>query len=116
MSTAYPQALDIYLLIAVCVLSLFVIALTIYVGWKTKRDFPSKMDINYLRGEVSQQSGDLADLRDRFSRFQKREGLRVAREEKASQTELQEQALRMMQEQGTGATSTKADLYKKMRN
>lgn len=45
-----------------------------------------------MRAEVDEFSGDLADLTERFSKFQKREGMRAARSEKAKQQTLREEA------------------------
>ena len=56
------------------------------------KEFPSQSLINRLRGEVQEFSGELADLTDRFSRFQKREGMRSARAEKTAQVDLKEEA------------------------
>jgi len=41
---------------------------------------------------VDEFSGDLADLTERFSKFQKREGMRAARNEKEKQQTLREEA------------------------
>jgi hypothetical protein len=56
------------------------------------KEFPSNTLINRLRAEVDEFSGELADLTDRFSKFQKREGMRTARAEKERQLSLKEQA------------------------
>ncbi len=114
LDTAYPQLIDIVILTVTGLVSLAVIALTFYVGHKSRRDFPSRQEINRLSGEVSQQSGELADLRERFSRFQKREGLRQAREQKASEADLKAEAAAILQGQDTGGNS-KLDLYRKIR-
>ena len=116
LSTGYPQLIDIVILVAVCVVTLLSIGTTSYVVRRLNREQPTKTEINALRGEVSEQSGDLADLRDRFSRFQKREGLRVAREEKKSQAELMAEAQALINNQGdieNKSVNPKADLYKK---
>ena len=77
--------------------------------------------ISKLRGEIADTQADLADLRDRFTRFQKREGMRAAREEKAAGESLKEQAFRILAEGGAGAAGavpgddSKAALYRKFR-
>ena len=116
LSTAFPQPIDLVAMVLLAVNTIALILLFGYVAKKSRRDFPTKHEINVMRSEVSDLSGMQADLSDRFTRFQKREGMRVAREEKVSQADLKQQALEMMQAQGTGATSNKADLYKKLRN
>jgi len=117
LSTTYPQLMEIIVLIAVCVVSLLSIGTTSYVVRRLNREQPTKTEINNLRGEVAEQSGDLADLRDRFSRFQKREGLRFAREEKKTQADLVAEA-QALQAQATGdienkTVSPKRELYKR---
>ena len=96
------------------------IALFIYVVRKSNRDFPLKSDINRLAGEVSDLSGENAALRERFSRFQKREDLTRARTEKKSQADLQAEAMALLQgicfEATAPGTSSKAELYKRARN
>lgn len=77
--------------------------------------------ISKLRGEIADTQADLADLRDRFTRFQKREGMRAAREEKASAQSLREQAYSILAGGGDGAAGavpgddSKAALYRKFR-
>lgn len=93
------------------------VALFFYVVRKANRDFPLKTDINRLSGEVSDLSGEQAALRERFSRFQKREDLAGARAVKKSQAELQAEALALVQGAGepSGSSSPKAELYKRAR-
>ena len=77
--------------------------------------------ISKLRGEIADTQADLADLRDRFTRFQKREGMRAAREEKASAESLREQAYKILASGGNGADPSfsggdpKTALYRKLR-
>lgn len=116
--TSYPQAIFDWLLIGVGLEFVALIAIGIYVVRKSKRDFPTKTEINRLAGEVVELSGEQADLRDRFSRFQKREGLRVAREEKKSQADLMAEAAAITAQAepvAGGSRSSKVDLYKRLR-
>lgn len=77
--------------------------------------------ISKLRGEIADTQADLADLRDRFTRFQKREGMRTARAEKETAQSLREQALTILAGGGNGADQSvpggdpKAALYRKLR-
>lgn len=85
------------------------------------KNLPTKTSQNKLRREVSELSGDLADLGDRFTRFQKREGMRDARESKQSAAALQAEAERIVAQGASGgvappvsgARHPKADLYKR---
>lgn len=52
-----------------------------------------------MRREVAELSGDLADLTERFARFQKREGMRAARSEKETNQSLREQAMAILAQQ-----------------
>jgi hypothetical protein len=117
LSTGYPQDIPALIAFGTGLVSLFAILLSIYVAWKQSKLAATKPDVNRLRAEVSEQSGELSDLRDRFSRFQKREGLRVAREEKKSQADLIAEA-QALQAQAQGdienkSVSSKRDLYKR---
>jgi TolA-binding protein len=56
-----------------------------------------------LRGEISDAQADIADLRDRFTRFQKREGMRAARQEKETAASLKEQAMAILAQGAPGA-------------
>jgi len=118
LSTTDLSLFQIVLLSAVCLIVIAQIAFVNYVGRKFRQDFPEKEHLNRLAGEVSDLSGETADLRDRFSRFQKREDLRGAREVKKSQAELQAEALAMVNG-APGAeslsNSPKADLYRRAR-
>jgi len=117
LSTTEVSLIEIIVLTAVCVVALAQVALITYVARKSVRDFPLKTDINRLAGEVSDLSGENAALRERFSRFQKREDLAGARAAKKSQAELQAEALALVQGGGETSTSSspKAELYKRAR-
>ena len=112
-----PQWL-LYLSIGACFFSACALVFSLYSVRQLRTEFPSKTLINRARGEIDSLSGDLADLRERFSRFQKREGMREAREAKKSAADLQAEALTIMgQESSQGPGShPKAALYAKLRN
>jgi len=118
LSTSDFSLINVVLLTAVCLIVIAQIAFVNYVGRKFRQDFPEKEHLNRLAGEVSDLSGETADLRDRFSRFQKREDLRGAREVKKSQAQLQQEALELVNG-AHGAeslsSSPKAELYKRAR-
>jgi len=81
------------------------------------KEFPSNTLINRLRAEVDEFSGDLADLTERFSKFQKREGMRTARANKEHQQTLKEEAaeiLRQAAAQPAQETTTSGPLAGKM--
>jgi len=75
-------------------------AIVYYVAHKFREDFPEKKLINALRAEVAEFSGQTADLNERFSLFQKRQGMRAAREEKEVQRSLRDQANDIMGQGG----------------
>jgi len=62
-----------------------------------------------LRAEVDEFSGELADLTERFSKFQKREGMRAARSAKEKQQELIEEARQIIASQGAVSPPVEAD-------
>jgi hypothetical protein len=86
------------------------------------KEFPSSKLINRLRAEVDEFSGELADLTERFSKFQKREGMRAARATKEQQQTLKEEAEAILaqaasepaQQSGyTGPMADKLHLYRR---
>lgn len=111
-----PQWL-LYLSIGACFFSLCALTFSLYSVRQLRTEFPSKTLLNRARGEIDSLSGDLADLRERFSRFQKREGMREAREAKKSSADLQAEALTIMGQEGpqTPGSHPKAALYQKLR-
>lgn len=111
-----PQWL-LYLSIGACFFSLCALTFSLYSARLLRTEFPSKTLLNRARGEIDSLSGDLADLRDRFSRFQKREGMREARDAKKTAAELQAEALTIMGQDGpqTPGSHPKAALYQKLR-
>jgi TolA-binding protein len=92
LSTGYPQLWSYLITGAALFITLCVALYSLHVARHLRTEFPTKTLLNALRGEVSNLSGELADLRDRFSRFQKREGMRSAREEKVADLSIIEQA------------------------
>jgi hypothetical protein len=90
---------------------------SLYSVHRLRTEYPSKTLLNAVRAEIDTLSGDIADLTNRFSRFQKREGMREAREVKRSKAELEAEALALMQQGGSPASGShpKAELYKKIR-
>lgn len=93
--------------------------------WFFVQKSASTVAINRLKGEISDAQADIADVRDRFSRFQKREGMRVARAEKTSQADLQAEAERILAAAGGvpgqpgqpgGPSHDKAALYARARS
>lgn len=107
-----------YILIAALFFSLAACAFSLYYARVIRTEFPSKTLLNAIRAEVDTLSGDTADLSARFSRFQKREGMREARDAKKSSVDLQAEALAILGTDGNspaGASHPKADLYRKAR-
>lgn len=98
-----PRLLYAFTAIAVLVGIIIPISLIYFVVRQVRADFPGKKLINELRAETAAFSGEVADLTERFSRFQKREGMRVARDEKQAQRTLKEQAQQIMAQNAAGA-------------
>lgn len=99
--------------------SLCACAFCLYYVRVIRTEFPSKTLLNSVRAEIDTLSGDIADLTARFSRFQKREGMREAREAKKSSADLQAEALAILNTDGSSPPDSgshpKADLYKRAR-
>lgn len=124
MYTANPQLIHILLTAFALLASTVVLTYVVYLSRWFRKENPTKSLVNELRKEVSQYSGELADLEDRFSRFQKREGMRHARSQKTSDGDLRAEAEQIIAQgaqgapvgspNGSGVTtgrSPKADLY-----
>lgn len=94
-----------------------VILLFFYMRNKYLRDFPGRSTIERLRGEVSELAGLQADLTDRFSRFQRREGMRDARSAKEREQEVMAEAQRILAQEGSQEPSgdDKTALYRRAR-
>jgi len=88
LSTAYPQVFHILSIIALCVS----IAGIFYCKNKILRDFPGRTTITAMQLEVGELSQATADLNDRFTRFQRREGMRDARSAKEREQDILAQA------------------------
>lgn len=76
------------------------LGLALYVKRLILRDFPGRTTINELRREVAEFSGEVADLTERFARFQKREGMRSARDQKEVNQGIQAQAMEILAQAG----------------
>ena len=94
----------------------------LYLRYLFYKEFPSNTLINRLRAEVDEFSGELADLTERFSKFQKRQGMREARAGKERQQSLREEAQEIIaqaaaqppQDNGyTGPMADKLHLYRR---
>jgi len=89
----------------------------IYLRSYFQRENPSKTALAKQKREVSELAGLLADLEDRFTRFQKREGMRAARSEKDRGEALKTEAAEILA--GRGSSSEPVDgklgLYRRLR-
>lgn len=97
-------------------------ALFFYVRTLFTREFPGKSTISALRKEVTKLDGELGDLEERFTRFQKRRNMQDARETKTAQKDLLAEAAELVANNSapagqsthpSGAESPKADLYRR---
>lgn len=120
----YPQLIHTLFTAVALIAALAAIGACFYLKRLFLRDFPGRTTINELRAEVASFSGEIADLTERFARFQKREGMRSARAEKETAKDLQEQAFRILAQGGDGTArdvsgsdpaEVKAALMRKMR-
>ena len=100
METLYPQLIHTLSTAFPLLITAGVIGLYIYVYKKISRDFPEKKQLDTLSSEIVELSGELGDLRDRFSRFQKREGMRAAREAKQTEKDVVAQAQELIAQGG----------------
>lgn len=101
--TTYPQLIHSLFTWLPLVFSIAALAFALHLKRRFFRDEASRTAINAIRLEVSDLSGQVADLADRFTRFQKREGMRAAREEKENVKSLKEQAMEIMAAQAGGS-------------
>lgn len=84
------------------------------------RNSANSRSLREIRLDVAKLGGEIIDLTDRFTRWQKRKNMQEARQEKTSQRDLLEEATKLVGEapgssQAPG-TSPKAELYRKLRH
>lgn len=92
------------------------IGIALYTSWKFRHDFPEKKQLDLFEADISDMAGRIADLSDRFSRFQKREGMRVAREAKETEKDLLTTARELVEgSQREPDAPGKLGLYKHLR-
>lgn len=116
LSTAYPQVMHILHMVLIAWGTIAPIALYFYFKHLLLRDFPGKTTINTLRADVADFSGSIADLTERFARFQNKEGMRAAREAKAAEKDILAQAQEIVsQADAQGGDGSKIDLYNRRR-
>ena len=113
LSTVYPQLINTLSAASPWLAIALSIGVGLYTSFKFRRDFVSKRDLDQLRAAVSEFSGDIADLTDRFSRFQKREGMRNARESKESAKSIMEEAQALVNGAQAPEPAGKIALYAK---
>lgn len=113
LSTAYPQVFPILATIAL----VFSIAGFFYLRNKYLRDFPGRAKINALALEVGELASATEALNDRFTRFQRREGMRDARSAKERERDILAQAHEIAAQgapQEPDAPTDKLNLYRRV--
>jgi len=117
MSTGFPQLIHTLISLAALLFSLGSIGFGLYLRSRFFKETASTRLVNSLRGEISDATGDIADLRDRFSRFQKREGMRDARSASQREADILAEAERIAAQQAPEepAGTDKVSLYRKAR-
>ena len=115
LSTAYPQVINWFTIALLAWTILAPIAVAIYCKLLFLRDFPGKRTINDLRIEISDFSGMVADLTERFARFQNKEGMRAAREAKQQEKTVLQQAQEIADQAGSETGDDKVSLYRRRR-
>lgn len=113
MSTAFPHIFPIVALAALC----FSIAGFFYLRNKYLTDFPGRSKITELQLEVAELAQAVVDLNDRFTRFQKREGMRDARSVKERNADILAEAQRIALEGApdeAAAGTDKLALYRRL--
>lgn len=114
LSTTYPQVILLLGTILAVLNTIALLAGFLYFKHLILHDFPGRRTIDALRMEVSDFSGMHADLVERFNRFQKKEDMRAARDEKAAQRSILEEAQAIaMETPSDEPTSSKLDLWKR---
>jgi len=115
--TAYPQLIPILAITLTLLNSIGLWAVYKALQNKYLRDFPGRSKITELEIEVSDFNGTVADLIDRFNRFQKKENMRAVRLEQAQQQDVLAQAREIAAQadaqEASGPTTSKLDLYRK---
>lgn len=101
--TAYTPLIHSLLTAFALLFSLGAIAYALYLRRCFFKETPTNQTIRDLKLDVVQLSGEMADLTDRFSRFQKREGMRNARAEKTTQQDLLADAEKIIAGGATGS-------------
>ena len=123
--TANPQIVHILLTLGALLASLGCTLFCLRLWRRVSAEFPGRSEIARLTGAVAELDGELGALRERFSRFQKREGMRAAREAKTSQKDLLEEAKALVAQGATpaggagqpaGSRMGKAELYRRRLN
>ena len=118
LSTGYPQLIHWAPIALLAINTLGLIGLYFYFKHLFLKDFPGKRKINELQIDVSDFSGMVADLTDRFNRFQNKEGMRAARAAKEQEKSILEQAEEIAAQassEDAGPSASKADLWNKRR-
>lgn len=113
MSTTYPQVI----LIASFICHIIAFGGLFYLRNKILRDFPGRSTINTLSLEVGELAQATTALNERFTRFQKRDGMREARSAKEREQEILAQAHAIAAEGGSeepAAGTDKLALYRRI--
>lgn len=112
----YEQLENLYIWAIVLYSTVTPLAVLFYLRWTYKRDFPGKRIINELRIEISDFSGMVADLTERFTRYQSKQSMRTARDAKEKDASILQQAKEIVAEgPAQDASPSKLDLYKRRR-
>lgn len=117
LSTTYPQLIPILAVVIALLNSIGLWAVYLTLKNKYLQDFPGRSKITALEIEVSDFNGTVADLIDRFNRFQKKENMRAVRLDQAQQQDVlaqaREIAAQAAPDEASGLRSDKLDLYRK---
>ena len=99
--TAYPQLFNPVLPVLALFISFCAMVVSLYVGRAFTRDFPGRTHISALSKDVARVDGELGDLEERFTRFQKRKNMQEARQVKTDRETSVAEAQRILDEQIT---------------
>jgi len=115
LSTTMPQLMHNLFTFGPLLLSTVALALAVYVAFRISKDFPGKALIERLRADVAGLEGEHADLVERFSRFQKREGMRHARSAREREQDILAEAQQLAAQGGSQepADQGKLALYRR---
>jgi TolA-binding protein len=88
----YPQLINALPTVLLALNTIGLLGVYFYFKNKYLQDFPGRRTITELQVEVGELTGMIADLTDRFNRFQKKENMRQVRADRTAEQDVLTQA------------------------